>query len=91
MNYKGTLSNGFRYNIKGDFVDDYEFFELLGEVEDKPLTIIKIIDIIFGEKQKNNLINYIKNKEGKVKLSTMSNLVNELFDKLQKENKSIKN
>lgn len=91
MAYKGTLSNGFRYNIENDVFDDYEILELIADVEENPANITKLVTLVLGEKQKNNLINYLKNKEGKARLSTMERLMGELFQKLQKDNKNLKN
>lgn len=91
MVYKGTLSNGFRYEVKQEALDDYELLEYLADVEKNPALITKVVELLLGERQKNNLIKYLKNKEGKAKLSTMERLVGELFQKLEKENSSIKN
>ena len=91
MAYKGTLSNGFRYSIENDVFDDYEILELIADVEDNPTSITKLVTLILGEKQKNNLIKYLKNKEGKARLSTMERLMGELFQKLQKDNENLKN
>lgn len=90
MKLKGTFKNGFRYSIDTDFVNDYEFLGMLAKVEENPIYIIEIVNLIFGEKQKENLINYIKKKEGKVKITTMNNLIKEVFESLQ-ANKNIKN
>lgn len=91
MAYKGTLSNGFRYTVEEDVFDDYEFLELIAEVEENPTKITKLVILILGEKQKDNLIKYLKDKEGKAKLSRMEKLIGELFQKIQKENKDLKN
>lgn len=91
MKFKGILSNGFRYEVESDFADDYEFLELLGEVENNPLLVTKVVTTVLGEKQKDNLIKYLKKRDGKAKLSTMQNLIGELFEKLKQKEPNIKN
>lgn len=49
MKFKGILSNGFRYEVESDFADDYEFLELLGEVENNPLLVTKVVTTVLGE------------------------------------------
>lgn len=91
---KGTLKNGFRFKVDTDeFANDYEFFELLSEIDKatNAYKVVEAINMVLGEKQKNNLVNYLKKKNGKAELTEMIASLQEIFKMMGEKNKKVKN
>lgn len=84
---KGKLKNGFNFELDPDLLNDYELLEMISEGQTNPLVIPKLITKVLGEKQKNNLINYLKKKTGKVTIEDMELALTEIFTK----SKALKN
>lgn len=83
---KGTTKSGFKYEIKEETLNDYELFELISEVDEKPLLLPKLVLKLLGEKQKNNLIKHVKKDKDIAPLDKISEEIMEIF-----KNKPIKN
>lgn len=78
---KGKLKNGFNFELDPGLLNDYELLEMISEGQTNPLVIPKLITKVLGEKQKNNLINYLKKKTGKVTIEDMELALTEIFTK----------
>lgn len=78
---KGKLKNGFNFELDPDLLNDYELLEMISEGQTNPLVIPKLITKVLGEKQKNNLISYLKKKTGKVTIEDMGLALTEIFTK----------
>ena len=48
---KGKTESGFEFTISEDIKNDYELVENLGELEDNPLILGKIVNQILGKEQ----------------------------------------
>ncbi|MFM1542055.1 hypothetical protein ABGF49_07335 [Helcococcus ovis] len=83
---KGKLKNGFEYKIDKESFNDYELLELFSEVENNKLIIVKIVNKIFG-KQKETLLNFLRDENGKVSINSMEEAMTEIFTSV----KEIKN
>ena len=83
---KGTTKSGFKYEVKDETLNDYELFELISEVDEKPLLLPKLVLKLLGEKQKNNLIKHVKKDKDIAPLDKISEEIMEIF-----KNKPIKN
>lgn len=83
---KGTTESGFNYEIADETLNDYELFELIAEVDSKPLLLPKLVVKLLGEEQKNNLINHVRTEDGRAPIDKISQEVMEIF-----RNKPIKN
>ncbi len=83
---KGTTKSGFKYEVKDESLNDYELFELISEVDEKPLLLPKLVLKLLGEKQKNNLIKHVKKDKDIAPLDKISEEIMEIF-----KNKPIKN
>lgn len=81
---KGITKSGFRYEIDEGFLDDYELLELIAKSEENPTLMVKIVEKILGEKQKDNLINYLKKKSGKATVTEMNLTLTEIFENHKK-------
>lgn len=68
---KGTTQSGFNFEILENVLEDYEILELFSESETNPLVITKIITRLFGEEQKNRLLEHCRGEDGIVKVSSI--------------------
>ena len=77
---KGTLSNGFEYEVTDDVLDNWELLEILTEIDGgKTILITKAFPMILGADQFEKLKNHIR-KDGKVSIVTMVNTFKDLMD-----------
>ncbi|MFL8969307.1 hypothetical protein ACKA04_04460 [Helcococcus kunzii] len=82
---KGTLQNGFEFEIDEKELDDYELMELFAEADENPLASPKIITKILGKEQKDELKEHIRDKKtGKVSIEEMTNSFIEILQFNQK-------
>ncbi len=93
--YEITTSSGFTYQIEPDAMDDMEVFEDIMTMENpdnndavKISATNRVFRYILGDKQKKELDKYLKQKEGKVKISTYQKEIKEVFQKLGELRKS---
>ena len=61
---QGITKTGFNFKIEDAVLNDYELLELFAEVDENPLLVPKLVKMILGEKQKNELIEHVRNKDG---------------------------
>lgn len=85
---KGKTSSGFEFTISKDVKNDYELIENLGELEDNPLILGKIVTQILGKEQTTKLKNHIRNENGIVPTDKMTQEIIEIFQKGGEETKN---
>ncbi len=85
---KGKTSSGFEFEISKDVANDYELVENLGELEDNPLILGKIVNQILGKEQTARLKDHVRNEKGIVPTDRMTQEIIEIF---QNSGEEIKN
>ena len=85
---KGKTSSGFRFEISKDVINDYELVENLGELEDNPLILGKIVRQILGKEQTSKLKDHIRNENGIVPTDKMTKEIIEIFKNAGEETKN---
>lgn len=85
---KGKTSSGFEFTISKDVKNDYELIENLGELEDNPLILGKIVTQILGKEQTAKLKNHIRNENGIVPTNKMTQEIIEIFKNAGEETKN---
>lgn len=85
---KGKTSSGFEFTISKDVKNDYELVENLGELEDNPLILGKIVTQILGKEQTAKLKNHIRNENGIVPIDKMTKEIIEIFKNAGEETKN---
>ncbi len=83
----GKTKSGFRYSIDENVITDFEFLENLENVMENGTGLSKTLIFLLGEKQKNALVNYVRDK--KTKRVPVKNLMKEVEDILS--NPKLKN
>lgn len=77
---EGTTKTGFHFSLEDDVMDNMELVEELAKVQDNdPIAITKIITMVFGQEQKKALYDHLRAQEGRVKVSTVMNTMEEIF------------
>ncbi len=85
---KGKTSSGFEFTISKDVKNDYELIENLGQLEDNPLILGKIVTQILGKEQTAQLKNHIRNENGIVPTDKMTQEIIEIFKNSGEETKN---
>ncbi len=85
---KGKTSSGFDFEISKDVINDYELIENLGELDDNPLILGRIVNQILGKEQTVNLKNHIRNENGIVPTNKMTQEIIEIFKNAGEETKN---
>lgn len=62
---KGKTKTGFKFAIEDAVLNDYELLEYFSEVDENPLLVPKLVKMILGVKQKNALIEHVRDENGK--------------------------
>lgn len=83
---RGITKSGFRFSIDSEVFKDMEMLELIGEVDDNPILMPKLLEKMFGKKQKDNLYDFVRDDKGSVPIEKISEIVKEIF-----ESKELKN
>lgn len=85
---KGKTTSGFEFEISEDIKNDYELVENLGELEDNPLILGKIVRQILGKEQTAKLKDHIRNENGIVPTDKMTQEIIEIFQNAGEETKN---
>ena len=86
---KGTLKNGFEYEIDDEIMDDMEMVEAVAEAQgENPLAVATVIKMALGEDQKKRLYDHIRNDKGRVPVQEAVESLTEMFEALGKDGKN---
>lgn len=78
---KGKTAEGFEYAIMADAADDMEILEGLEAIDDgDPYQISHVLERLLGKDQKKALYDFYREKFGKVRITTMLEVIDHLFD-----------
>ena len=80
---KGITKSGFRFAIDKDRLETYELFELIAENESNPMVMPKILVLLLGEKQKNNLLDFLRDKKGLVNVKRVEEELTSIFEQVK--------
>jgi len=82
------LSNGFELEVDKNGLDDWEILEILCDLDKGKFgKMPEVFTGLMGEEQYNALKAYLKEKDGKVKISAMQEVLAEIFDTLKEGKK----
>lgn len=77
----GKTSTRFEFKIEDDVLDDYEFLEVLSEVDRGDYgKVTEMVDMLLGTEQKEKLKEHVRNENGKVSASQIMNEVKDIFE-----------
>ena len=76
---KGTTKSGFRYESTPERLNNFELVEILSEVDENPLLLPKMLNLLLGERQSKNLKNYLRDEEGFVSTDKIRETLEDIF------------
>lgn len=85
---KGKTETGFAYQIAEENLDNYELVETLGEMEENPLVISKVINLLLGKEQKEKLKEHVRAENGIVSSEKMGEEIKGIFESVHKAKNS---
>lgn len=72
--------DGFKIDVDMDVFDDVRFFELSDQSMTEPGKLIDIAKLAFGEDGYQRLVDYFTKKEGRLKMSKLSEIYGKIFE-----------
>lgn len=85
---KGKSETGFEFELDEEVLDDWELLELLERIDDGDVTVLsKAVVSVLGKDQYERLKDFIKQRDGKIKVSIMMQEFNSIMS-AEKETKN---
>lgn len=82
------LTNGFEVTVDENGLDDWEILEILCDLDEGKFgKMPKVFTALLGEEQFAALKKYLKEKDGKVRISAMQDALGEIFSTLKEGKK----
>jgi len=89
MAKKGTLENGFIYEVDENVLDDMRLVDAIAEAEgENPLKVSKVVTMVLGDEQKERLYKSLENETGRVPVKVAMDALMEIFNRLGEEGKN---
>ena len=82
---KGTTSSGFEFEIDEKQLKNYEFVELISEVDENELLMPKLLKMLLGD-QVEALKDHIRDEDGIVPIEKMVQEIKDIFGNTQVKN-----
>lgn len=76
---KGKTSSGFAYEIDARRLNNYELVEAISKVEDNPVYLVSIVDLLLGE-DAQKLKDYIRDEDGYVDNNKLFKEIEEIMN-----------
>lgn len=76
---KGKTKSGFSYQIEESRLNNYELLELIGELDENPVVISKMVVMMLGKEQTAELKNHLRDEDGLVPNNKMMDEITEIF------------
>lgn len=76
---KGKTKSGFSYQIEESRLNNYELIELIGELDENPVVISKMVVMLLGKEQTAELKNHLRDEDGLVPTNKMTDEITEIF------------
>lgn len=83
---KNKTKSGFEYEIDSEAVDDWELVEVLSASDPNSGEYIQAVKTVLGADQYKGLKAHLKDKEGKVKITSMLREFEEIISLVQLKN-----
>lgn len=60
----GKTKTGFRYQIQKEQVESYDFLEAVGDADENPSKLPKVLKMLLGNEQMEKLKDHLRTEEG---------------------------
>lgn len=75
----GKTKSGFSYELSEARLNNYELLEVIGELDDNPLVLSRVVKLLLGEEQTTKLKEHLRTEDGLVPSDKLSNEITEIF------------
>lgn len=76
---EGKTTSGFAFEISKARLENYELIEALSEVDENPLLLPKVVNLLLGKDQAIKLKDHLRDSDGLVSSEKLSNEIMEIF------------
>ena len=76
---KGKTKSGFSYELDKERLNNYELLEAIGELEENPLVLSSVVNLLLGKEQTKKLKDHLRTENGIVPTEKMSEEITEIF------------
>ena len=76
---KGKTKSGFSYELDKDRLNNYELLEAIEELEENPLVLSSVVNLLLGKEQTKKLKDHLRTENGIVPTEKMSEEITEIF------------
>lgn len=76
---KGKTKSGFAYQISEQRLNNYELIEAIQDIENNPLKIVNVVNLLLGRDLADKLKDHVRDKEGFVPSESLTNEIMEIF------------
>lgn len=83
---EGKTSTGFKYRIEDEVLSNYELLDTISEIENNPLMIPKLVNMLLGTEQKKALMEHLRDEKGFVPTEAVSKELADIFQAKQIKN-----
>jgi hypothetical protein len=77
---KGKTQSGFTFNISDERLNNYELLEALNDLEENPLAVSRVVNLLLGKESAQKLKNHVRTKDGLVPADKMTAEIKEIFE-----------
>ena len=88
MTIKGKTQSGFKYEVSKKRLDNYELLEAIGDLDDNPLVLTKVVKLLLGKEQTEKLKDHLRTDDGLVPTEKLSEEITEIFQSQSETKKS---
>lgn len=78
---KGVTKTGFTYELSKERLDNYEMLEAISELDENPLVLPRVVNLLLGKEQAQKLKEHVRTKDGLVPAETLSDELKAIFEK----------
>lgn len=76
---KGKTSTGFEFSIPKNTLDNYELVEAVGDIDTNPLAVTKVVNLLLGKEQKEQLKEHVRDEKGIVTTTALMAEIEDIF------------
>lgn len=75
----GKTKSGFKYSVAEERLNNYELLEAISELEEDPMVLTRVVDLLLGKEQKKTLKDHVRTEDGLVPTEKLSEEITEIF------------
>lgn len=76
---KGKTKSGFEFQIPEENLDNYDFIDALSKTDENPIHLPRAVEILLGTEQKDRLLDHLREDNGKVKFTKVTDELMEIM------------